>query len=233
MAFKKLSDYNERKYGGKFVLRNDDDSADVIFLYRSDKDVLVADSHYIKSTDSGYVHCCGTGCPACAKGIRIQTKLFIPVYNITDQEVQIWDRNISFENQLQRDVFGGYPNPSDYVFRITRHGIAGSIDTTYEIRAIGKTPEGTSFESLCKENNISFPEYYENIIREVGASELDAMISAKPNEAASSLPNYKITPRGIAPSNEAPINNPTMPSISASDENDENEEDELSGDAPF
>ena len=83
MGFKSVTSYNEEKFNGLFLLRNDGDSADVIFLDRNIDDVLVADTHYVKSADySGYVHCCGKGCPACAKGIRIQTKLFIPLYNI-------------------------------------------------------------------------------------------------------------------------------------------------------
>ena len=91
MAFKKVNDYNQEKFGGLFLLRNNGDYADVIFMYRSVDDVLVADTHYIKSADySGYVHCQGRNCPACAKGIRVQTKLFIPMYNITDNELQFW-----------------------------------------------------------------------------------------------------------------------------------------------
>ena len=65
MAFKTAREYNEDRFGGLFLLRNDGDYADVIFLYRSLDDVLIADTHYIKSADySGYVHCCGRGCPA-------------------------------------------------------------------------------------------------------------------------------------------------------------------------
>ena len=71
MAFKTMNDFNkERGYDNYFTLRNDGDTADVIILYRGVSDVLVADAHYIKSNDyTGYVHCCGRGCPACGKGI--------------------------------------------------------------------------------------------------------------------------------------------------------------------
>ena len=127
----------EERYGNMFLLRNDGDSADVIFLYQSIDDALVADVHYIKSSSySGYVHCCGRGCPACAKGIRIQNKLFIPLYNISANEVQFFDRSIRFENVLNNAVFSRFPNPSEFVFRITRHGAAGSMDTTYDISAV-------------------------------------------------------------------------------------------------
>ena len=105
MAFKKMTDYNEERYGGKFILRNDGDFADVIFLYKSISDVLVADAHYIKSEKyNGYVHCCGVGCPACAKEIRVQNKLFIPLYNIQSREIEFWDRTVRFERQLISDT---------------------------------------------------------------------------------------------------------------------------------
>ena len=69
MAFKTVESYNEARFGGFFLLRNDGDFADVVFMYRNKDDVLVADTHYVKGSDySGYVHCCGRGCPACSKG---------------------------------------------------------------------------------------------------------------------------------------------------------------------
>lgn len=60
MGFKSVKSYNDARYGGMFLLKNDGDYADVIFMYQDIEDVLVADTHYIKSPDySGYVHCCG------------------------------------------------------------------------------------------------------------------------------------------------------------------------------
>ena len=63
MAFQKVTDYNEARFGNFFLLRNDGDFADVIFLYRSRDDELVGPTHYIKSEDySGYVQCLGNKC---------------------------------------------------------------------------------------------------------------------------------------------------------------------------
>ena len=200
MAFKKVSDYNEERYGNMFLLRNDGDSADVIFLYQSIDDALVADVHYIKSSSySGYVHCCGRGCPACAKGIRIQNKLFIPLYNISANEVQFFDRSIRFENVLNNAVFSRFPNPSEFVFRITRHGAAGSMDTTYDISAVGRnTSPELSYESILANNNISFPAGYSRICKELTVQEMDNMLNSGNNPEDSenySMPNYQVTPR--------------------------------------
>lgn len=197
MAFKTVKSYNEERFGGLFLLRNDGEFADVIFMYKSEDDVLVADTHYIKSPDySGYVHCCGSGCPACAKGIRVQTKLFIPVYNITQKELQFWDRSMRFENQLASDVFAKFPNPSEFVFRITRHGAAGNIDTTYSITAVGKNTFKT-YDQILMENNCKCPDYYSKICKEVSISELSNMLSSSQvaHTTESDMPAYQATPR--------------------------------------
>ena len=197
MAFKTVKSYNDEKFNGLFLLRNDGDYADVIFMYRNEDDALVADTHYIKSSEySGYVHCCGRGCPACGKGIRVQTKLFIPVYNIMDNELQFWDRNIRFETQFKQDVFSKYPNPSEFVFRITRHGVAGDVNTTYEIVAVGKNTY-KSYAQILVDNHASFPEYYSNICKDWTSDKVHSLLSASSDSgyAGSDMPSYQVTPR--------------------------------------
>ena len=220
MAFKTVQNYNEDKFGGFFLLRNDGDYADVVFLYQSVEDVLVADVHYIKSADySGYVHCCGKGCPACAKGIRTQTKLFIPVYNIQHDEIQIFDRTMRFEPQLQQDVFSRFPNPSEYVFRITRHGAAGSVDTKYEITAIGKNTF-KPYAQILAEKNVTMPEYYNTICKEVSMTEMNVMINSVNHTPNGYSPNeeyhYEATPRAghVAANTEYSATIPEQPVVS-------------------
>lgn len=198
MAFKSVKDYNEERYGGLFLLRNDGDYADVVFLYQSIDDVLVCDAHYVKSPDyTGYIHCCGHGCPACGKGLRVQTKLFIPLYNITDGEVQFWDRNVRFEYQLNQDVFASYPNPSEVVFRITRHGAAGDMNTTYQIQALGRNSK-YPYLLLCAQNKMTFPDKYSDVIKEFDIPTVYDMLNTNPSHetsGADSLPDYSVTPR--------------------------------------
>lgn len=207
MAFKKVKDYNEEKFGGLFRLQNDGDYADVIFMYRSEDDVLVADTHYIKSADyTGYVHCCGRGCAACGKGIRVQTKLFIPMYNIQANEIQFFDRTMRFEPQLQQDVFSKYPNPSEYVFRITRHGAAGDVNTTYQIVAIARN-NIKSYDQICAEQKAVFPDYYEHICKEIDNGTLYSMLNTAQDEVTSTssdMPEYQIKPRTVVPESSIP-----------------------------
>jgi hypothetical protein len=231
MAFKSVKDYNEERYGGLFILRNDLDYADVIFLYQSDQDVLVADTHYIKSDAySGYVHCTQQGCPACAKGIRTQTKLFIPIYNIKDDEIQFFDRSMKFEPQLQQSVFANYPNPSEYVFRITRHGDAGDMNTRYAIQAIGKNSVASYNEILAK-FNATMPEYYNTICRDVDNATLSHWVNSSnsgSNSINGEMPNYTVKPRveSAAPVTAPPAVTPPTSSLDIVEDAEELDEDD-------
>lgn len=204
MAFKSVKQYNEEKYGGKFILQNDQDSADVIFLYQSVNDMLVADVHYIKSPDyNGYVHCNGRGCPACGKGIRVQTKLFIPLYNITAGEIQFWDRTTKFEPQFYSDVFSKFPNPSEYVFKVTRNGASGDINTRYAIQVLASN-NVKSYADILLENKINFPDYYENICKNADAAILSTWLNASQNSSSGDIPEYVPMPR-VTPSNTSSV----------------------------
>ncbi|MCM1234755.1 MAG: hypothetical protein NC489_32025 [Ruminococcus flavefaciens] len=170
----------------------------------------MADCHYIRSDSyTGYVTCCGKGCPACAKAIRLQPKLFIPMYVLATSvtggvqgRIQFWDRTMRFQPQLVNDVFRGYPNPSEYIFRITRHGAAGDINTTYDIRAISNnTNPATSYDAICSTFGASFPDYYNTICKDVDQFELGSMMtSSSYGQAANNnyggKNNYGATPRG-------------------------------------
>lgn len=206
MAFKTVDAYNEDKYKGKFRLPEDGNQADVIFLYRGLQDELQCDAHYIQSTTySGYVHCNGAGCPLCSKKKKDGTprynkaaKLFIPLYNIATDKVEFWDRNMTFEPQLRRDVFTSYPNPSELVFKITRHGESNSRETNYEIRAISKNTY-KPYDTILSEKGIKMPDYFDTIIKEFSNFELDEMLSS-PSTDGDVSQDYVPVPRGFTSS---------------------------------
>ena len=213
MAFKTVEQFNDDKYRNKFVITEDKESADVVFLYQSYRDMLVADVHYIKSANySGYVHCCGSGCPVCAvkkadgtQAIRTQTKIFIPVYNINKRNpdnpdetgvIEFWDRTPKFEQQFKHDTFDSYPNPSEYVFKVIRHGVANDINTRYEIRAIGRNVvPGMSYQEILDRFHATMPAYYENIVKSFSISELSEMMQAQNTEAGTVTQDYVPVPR--------------------------------------
>lgn len=213
MAFKTVEEFNNDRHLNKFVIQNDKESADVVFLYQSYSDMLVADAHYLKSASySGYVHCCGNGCPICAikkadgtQAIRTQSKIFIPVYNINKKNpdnpdetgvIEFWDRTPKFEQQFKQDVFDLYPNPSEYVFKVIRHGVANDINTRYEIRAIGRnTVAGMSYQEILDRFHAKMPDYYENIIKAFSIAELTDMLQATHSDASTVTQDYVPIPR--------------------------------------
>ena len=198
MAFVSTTQYKDDMYRGKFVLQDHGHTADVIFLYRSVQDFLVGNVHYVKSDSySGYVHCSGRGCVCCARGLRKQTKIFIPVLNLSTNQVEFWERNMKFEPQFMRDVFANYPNPSEYVFRITRNGASGDVNTRYLIQATHRNTE-MPYDKIMQDFGISFPNHYDTICKEFSDSELSMMIPVRTGDSQSSGGGYgyTATPRG-------------------------------------
>lgn len=195
MGFKSLSQYQTDKQGEFFVLPNDGDSADVVFLYRSVDDVLVADVHWISSPDyKGYAFCLGRGCPGCAygeHGLRIDHKIFIPLFNIGKNKIEFWDRSTFFEQVLQKDVFRPFPDPSQTVFRVTRRGEAGSRDTKYDIKPIGLNGK-MPYEKILADFNIQLPAYYSTIVKDMSAHEMDLCLNS--TSSVSTLEDYGYTP---------------------------------------
>lgn len=207
MAFKSVDQFNEERYHNVFRLVDDKESADVIFLYRSKSDMLHADVHYLKSTDySGYVHCLGKGCPVCAKKradgtmvIRLQEKLFIPLYNISKGRIEFWDRNWNngFIAQLDREVFNIYDNPSEYVFKITREGEFNSKDTRYTFAVQGKNLV-MSYEQILAKFQTAMPDCYESIVRSCSFTELTDMLQTQQTASSfntNDMPAYVPVPR--------------------------------------
>jgi hypothetical protein len=201
MGFKSMKSYNAERYAGKFILQNDGDYADVIFLYQSDDDVMIVDSHYIKSADyNGYIQHLEGYCPACNKGLKVQTKMFVPLYVIgagdNGGEIQFWDRTTKFYPVIHENVFSRYPNPSEFIFRITRHGVAGSRDTKYDITIVAKNSV-LSYDDILKQYGGKIP--YESVCRSVNADEMTKMLSTSGDSAVVAdtykMPDYQIRPR--------------------------------------
>lgn len=198
MAFKQFSKYLAEKQGMYFVLRNDLDYADVVFLYQSYEDMVVCDAHYLKTSGyDGYVQCCMDDyhqCPACSygeKGISKQTKLFIPLFNLTKGTLEFWDRNSTFESVINESVFKNYPNPSEYVFRVIRHGKSRDVNTKYEIVPQGRN-SGYPYAKILSDYNITFPEGYDTICKAMTPEEMAGYLSN--HGQVSNLGDYNYTP---------------------------------------
>ena len=94
-------------------------------------------------------------CPFCKAGKAQLAKMFIPVYRVDTQEVQIWERGKKFFTQLEglcRRLPEGAPMCAQ-VYEIERNGKPKDTQTTYGIYPIG-VPDNTTLEDLPESGDI-------------------------------------------------------------------------------
>lgn len=132
------------RYGGQggagyFSLKNDKDLAQVRFMYDSIDDVIGYAVHEVEIDGrKRYVNCPREynepidKCPFCAAKKFQQAKLFIPLYNVNEQKIQIWERGKKFFAKIS-SLCTRYPNLVSHIFEIERNGKKGETSTTYEI----------------------------------------------------------------------------------------------------
>lgn len=135
--------YGGQGGGGYFGLVNDGDVAQVRFLYNGIDDVEGLSVHEIKLNDKKrYVNCLREYgdpldvCPFCRERKKTAAKLFIPVYNIDEDKVQIWERGKTFFSKMS-SLCSRYSSNEEplvsHIFEVERNGKPRDTSTTYEI----------------------------------------------------------------------------------------------------
>ena len=144
--------YGGQGGGGYFSLKNDGDVADIRFLYNDIEDVDGISVHRVEVDGKNrYVNCLREyndpldACPFCRERMYTTAKLFIPVYNIDEDKVQVWERGKKFFSKLS-SLCSRYPNLVSHVFEVERNGKPGDTQTTYEIYE--KEKDDTTLEDL-------------------------------------------------------------------------------------
>lgn len=150
------------KYGGNggagyFKLSNDKDVATVRFMYNSVDDVEGYAVHQVEiNGKKRYVNCLRSyndpidECPFCREKKFQTAKLFIPLYNIDEDKVQIWERGKKFFAKIS-SICARYPNVVSHKFEIERNGKPKDTATTYEIYEVGS--DDTTLEDLPEVND--------------------------------------------------------------------------------
>lgn len=131
--------------GAFFQLKDDGDKAYVHLLGDSMNDFPGYAVHRVPIGDSQrYVNCLREAgepaevCPFCAEGrndpeiSKVYAKLFIPLYNIDADEVQLWERGKAFFKKLSSYI-AHTPNASKAVTEIERVGKKGDTKTDYNL----------------------------------------------------------------------------------------------------
>lgn len=150
----------EEHYGGQggtgyFSLKNDKDVARVRFMYEGINDVEGYAVHEVKINDKKrYVNCLRNynepidKCPFCAAKKFQTAKMFIPLYNVDEERVQVWERGKKFFAKMT-SICARYASKDSlcsHVFEIERNGKKGETTTTYEIYEVDK--DDTTLEDL-------------------------------------------------------------------------------------
>lgn len=151
------------KYGGQggagyFSLKNDKDVAQVRFMYNSIDDVEGYAVHPVEiDGKKRYVNCLREynqsvdNCPFCKARMYTTAKIFVPIYNVDQDRVQIWERGKKFISKIS-SICARYPNVVSHTFEIERNGAKGDTGTTYEIYETGK--DETTLEDLPEQNPV-------------------------------------------------------------------------------
>lgn len=135
--------YGGQGGGGFFQITKDKGVKAVRFLYESVDDIEGTSVHKIKINGKDrYVNCLREydepieNCPFCRERIPVQARLLIPLFNIEENEVQIWDRGKSmFDNLVgvcQRATKKG-SSIINHIFEVERHGKPNDKKTDYQI----------------------------------------------------------------------------------------------------
>lgn len=172
-------------YGGNggssfFTLKNDKDTARVRFMYNGMEDVVGYAVHEVEVDGKRrYVNCLReynepkSKCPLCASNNFQRAKLYVPLYDIDENEVKIWERGKNFFSKISsvcaRYASGNTPLVS-HTFDIERNGKKGDTQTTYEIYETGC--DETTLEDLPE-----VPDVLGSIILDKSADDLDFYLS--------------------------------------------------------
>lgn len=146
----KFSNVGSSEY---FTLKDDGDTAEVRFLYDDPdgKDMDFYLVHQIETEVNGrkvrrYVSCLAVDddghmhrddCPLCKAGYRTQEKLYLQLYDETDDKLKVWERGKNFVGKIV-SFLNRYGALVEQPIEIERKGKKGDTNTTYEMFALQK-----------------------------------------------------------------------------------------------
>lgn len=171
-----VDNYGSNGGGSFFSLKDDGDVARVRFMYNSMEDVVGYAVHEVEiDGKKRYVNCLRaynepkSNCPFCADNQFQRAKLYIPMYDIDNDEVKIWERGKQFFAKMSA-ICARYSNADTplvaHTFDVERHGKKGDTGTVYEIYETGV--DDTTLEDLPE-----IPEILGTIILDKSAEDME------------------------------------------------------------
>jgi len=157
----RFTESNAENYGTNgrssfFQLKNDKDTARVRFMYNDMQDVFGYAVHEVEVDGKRrYVNCIReytdpkNVCPLCAANKTQIAKVFVPLYDVDEKEVKIWERGKKYLGTLS-SICSRYSSADtplcSHVFEIERNGKPRDTTTTYKEYEIKK--DDTTLEDL-------------------------------------------------------------------------------------
>jgi len=154
-SYDEVDNYGGNGGSGFLSIPNDGDVVRVRFLYNKLEDIEGIAIHQVEiDGKKRYVNCLREygkpvdDCPLCKKGMFVNAKLFIPVYDIETGQVKIWERGKKFFGKMAGicSRYASKDNLVSHIFEIERHGKKGDTQTTYEVFEVEK--DKTELEDL-------------------------------------------------------------------------------------
>jgi hypothetical protein len=139
--------YGGQGGGGFFSIQNDKEVKQVRFMYDGVDDIEGMSVHKVEVDGKDrYVNCLREynqpvdDCPFCREKKFAMARLFIPVYNIDEDAVQVWDRGKTMFSKMTSlcSRYATKNNLVNNIFEIERNGKPKDTNTKYEIYQIDK-----------------------------------------------------------------------------------------------
>lgn len=141
------ANYGGQGGGGFFSISENKGVKRVRFLYNNEDDIEGFSVHEVEIGDKKrYVNCLRTYrdpvdmCPFCRERMKTQVKLLIPVYNVDEDQVQVWDRGKKMFEKMSSlcSRYANKDNLVQHIFEVERNGKPKDTSTTYEIYEVEK-----------------------------------------------------------------------------------------------
>lgn len=158
-------------------LEDDGDIERVQFLYEKYSDLDTFAVHKVRIEGNQYdrmVNCIRDyddpidRCPLCEAGYKVEPAMILSMYSHDDKKIKIWQRGKTFRKIIE-SKFNRYPNLSEMVFEIERHGKAKDQKTTYELIAM---PEIEPVDV----SNMERPEFIGSVIIDASADDMQTFL---------------------------------------------------------
>lgn len=202
-----------------FALKDDGETAIVRFNIHTLADIAVSSVHTVENMEDGkkryrIVSCIRSSfndpvekCPLCEAGNKMSFKIFVPLvaYNQDENgniiaDAMIWQQGTRIRQTL-KSFIDDYGDLSDMLFKITRHGKKGDVNTTYSILPANPNVYKSTIYVKDFSEFEKNPNYLDNFVHERTAADMNIYLDTGsfPNPYVNKEPNQTPYDRTTAP----------------------------------